>query len=153
MITIELMKLMEKVYLCNFHQVYLCISILFRSTYNKVNREIRYTLEAIENSNVCLLVSEKYFEKAEKNGNKDDEEIIKIVNNKYKKEYPELSNELCQTISTLYQQILIINLNKYITFSFAYFIYITKNIILNVYLKNILLKKESKSFFNSKCII
>ena len=68
---------------------------------NKFYREIRYTLEAIENPNVALFVSEKYFEKAARNGNKEAEEIIKRINYdvKVSQNHPDFYDEICQTPS------------------------------------------------------
>ena len=68
---------------------------------NKVYREIRYTLEAVENPSVALFVSEKYFEKAARNGNKEAEEIIKRIdlNAKVSQDHPYFYDEIWQTPS------------------------------------------------------
>ena len=68
---------------------------------NKVYREIQYTLEAIQDKNVALFVSVKYFEKSAKKGNKDAEEELKQIQEKLNgnNNEPEFVNEICQSLS------------------------------------------------------
>lgn len=68
---------------------------------NKVYKEIRYTLEAIENKEVALFVSSKYFEKAAQNGNEEAEKILKKINAglSIDQDHPEFYDDLTQSIS------------------------------------------------------
>lgn len=68
---------------------------------NKVYREIQYTLEAIQDKNVALFVSEKYFEKSVKKGYTESEKELKIIQTQLsgKNNKPDFIDEICQSLS------------------------------------------------------